>query len=231
MSKKQIFLIVLLCVLVAGLTAGAYFFINKKSTKNNSSNITTNSGGGPIALGGTKADSIPLGGDSSKEDSNGLKVSDSAPTNSTQLGSGGLGQSTSSGTGANSSSSSSENTPGPETFGQYEQYKNNQNSLYGDIQVGTGGVATAGKKVGVIYKGWLTNGTLFDQSIDTTKPFVFTPGAGEVIKGWEESIVGMKVNGIRRIIVPPAVGYGTQAQGPIPANSLLVFDVQLIAVE
>ena len=164
-------------------------------------------------------------------DTNGLKVDTSLNNNNpAQLGS---GQSQS--TGSNSASGSSTQAPGPETFGQYDQYKDGQNGLYADLQVGTGNEVKPGSKVAVFYKGWLTNGTLFDQSRPgddgKLQPFVFTVGNREVITGWEQTIIGMKVGGTRRMIIPPTVGYGEKGQGPIPANSVLVFDVQLAAMQ
>jgi len=101
--------------------------------------------------------------------------------------------------------------------------------------VGSGKEATQNKKVAVVYKGWLTNGQLFDQSKTNQQgvlePIVFTLGGGQVIMGWEQGIAGMKVGGKRRLIVPPSAGYGASAQGQIPANSVLVFDVELVDAE
>lgn len=101
---------------------------------------------------------------------------------------------------------------------------------YIDVKVGTGAEAVAGKTVTVHYTGYLSNGTKFDSSLDTGKPFPFPLGAGRVIKGWDEGVAGMKVGGQRRLIIPPQLGYGSQDYGPIPANSQLIFDVQLLGV-
>lgn len=123
----------------------------------------------------------------------------------------------------------------PSTFSKYEQYKSNTSALYADIQTGTGTELTENKAAAVIYTGWLTNGTVFDQSRPDSsgklQPFVFTLGAHQVIAGWEQAMAGMKVGGIRLLIIPPAVGYGATATGSIPANSVLVFKVQLAAVQ
>lgn len=100
-----------------------------------------------------------------------------------------------------------------------------------DIQVGTGTEATAGKKITVHYTGTLTNGTKFDSSVDRSQPFSFTLGAGEVIQGWDQGFNGMKVGGKRKLTIPPSLGYGSSATGPIPANSTLIFDVELLKVE
>src|SRR5690349_11427673 len=96
-----------------------------------------------------------------------------------------------------------------------------------DLQVGNGAVATKGKKVSVHYTGWLTNGTKFDSSKDRNKLFQFTLGAGEVIRGWDEGVAGMKVGGKRKLTIPPHLGYGDRgAAGVIPPNATLIFEVE-----
>ncbi len=100
-----------------------------------------------------------------------------------------------------------------------------------DIKVGTGDEAVAGKKVTVNYVGTLTNGVKFDSSIDRNQPFTFNLGAGEVIKGWDEGLVGMKVGGKRKLTIPPTLGYGSRDMGSIPSNSTLIFEVELLKVE
>lgn len=123
----------------------------------------------------------------------------------------------------------------PTTFGQYDKYKDSAGALFGEIQVGTGAELGENMKAAVYYKGWLTNGQVFDMSRPNDKgelqPFVFTMGAHQVIPGWEQALAGMKVGGTRLVIVPPAVGYGASGQGPIPGNAVLVFQVQLAAVQ
>jgi FKBP-type peptidyl-prolyl cis-trans isomerase len=102
---------------------------------------------------------------------------------------------------------------------------------YTDQQVGTGAVATAGKTAVVHYTGWLMDGTKFDSSLDRNQPFSFPLGAGQVIKGWDEGVAGMKVGGKRTLIVPPALGYGARGAGNvIPPNATLKFEVQLLDV-
>jgi FKBP-type peptidyl-prolyl cis-trans isomerase len=102
---------------------------------------------------------------------------------------------------------------------------------YTDDQVGTGAEATKGKTAVVHYTGWLLNGTKFDSSLDRNQPFTFPLGAGQVIKGWDEGVAGMKVGGKRTLIVPPELGYGARGAGNvIPPNATLKFEVQLLDV-
>ncbi|MBX4195441.1 FKBP-type peptidyl-prolyl cis-trans isomerase [Candidatus Parcubacteria bacterium] len=100
-----------------------------------------------------------------------------------------------------------------------------------DVVAGTGPAAAKGDKVTVHYVGTLTDGKVFDSSRDRGQPFVFTLGAGGVIRGWDEGVVGMRVGGTRRLTIAPDYGYGDRAVGPIPANSTLVFVVELLGVE
>lgn len=104
---------------------------------------------------------------------------------------------------------------------------------YWDIRVGTGETAKQGSRVRVHYTGWLTNGKKFDSSVDVGTPFDFRIGNGEVIKGWEEGVSGMRVGGKRQLRIPPALGYGADGTpgGPIPANATLIFDIQLLQVQ
>jgi FKBP-type peptidyl-prolyl cis-trans isomerase len=84
----------------------------------------------------------------------------------------------------------------------------------------------------VNYTGWLADGTKFDSSLDRNQTYSFVLGAGRVIQGWDEGVVGMKVGGERRLIIPPALGYGEAGYSPIiPANATLTFDVQLISIQ
>jgi FKBP-type peptidyl-prolyl cis-trans isomerase len=102
---------------------------------------------------------------------------------------------------------------------------------YTDEQVGTGAEATPGKTAVVHYTGWLMDGTKFDSSLDRQQPFSFPLGAGQVIKGWDEGVAGMKVGGKRILIVPPSLGYGARGAGNvIPPNATLKFEVQLLDV-
>ncbi len=102
---------------------------------------------------------------------------------------------------------------------------------YWDITVGDGAEAVRGKTVRVHYTGWLTNGKKFDSSVDRREPFEFRLGAGDVIRGWDEGVAGMKVGGKRQLNIKPELGYGVQGYPPvIPPRSTLVFDVELLAV-
>ena len=100
-----------------------------------------------------------------------------------------------------------------------------------DTVIGTGDVAVSGTRITVHYVGRLVDGTVFDSSIARNEPFQFVLGAGQVIQGWEEGIVGMRVGGKRTLTISPELGYGANANGPIPANSTLIFDVELLKVE
>jgi len=103
---------------------------------------------------------------------------------------------------------------------------------YEEIVVGQGATPQAGQKVKVHYTGWLTNGTKFDSSVDRGQPFMFTVGRGQVIKGWDEGLLTMKIGGKRKLTIPPELGYGARgAGGVIPPNSTLIFDVELLGVE
>ena len=169
-----------------------------------------------------------------KSDS-GLNVSSNAASNLGQLTPGQTGNASGTSGSSGGASSSAPTGPDPTTFAQYEKYKNENNALFGDMQVGNGAELTANKKAAVYYKGWLTNGQMFDQSRPGSdgklQPFVFELGAHQVIPGWEQGLAGMKVGGTRLVIVPPSVGYGANGQGSIPPNSVLVFEVQLLAVQ
>ena len=107
-----------------------------------------------------------------------------------------------------------------------------------DTKVGTGAEAVAGKTVTVHYTGWLydtarpdNRGTKFDSSRDSAQPFAFSLGRGQVIKGWDDGVAGMKVGGTRTLTIPPDMGYGARgAGGVIPPNAVLIFDVELLDV-
>ena len=102
---------------------------------------------------------------------------------------------------------------------------------YDDLRVGQGAAARFGSDVVVHYTGWLTNGAKFDSSKDRRDPFDFRLGAGQVIRGWDQGVAGMKVGGKRKLTIPPEMAYGSRgAGGLIPPNATLVFEVELLAV-
>jgi peptidylprolyl isomerase len=98
-----------------------------------------------------------------------------------------------------------------------------------DLKEGTGPVATDESQVEVYYTGWLTDGTVFDSSAQRRETITF--GLNGVIEGWKKGIPGMKVGGVRKLVVPAALGYGARAQGKIPPNSTLIFEVQLVGIK
>lgn len=100
-----------------------------------------------------------------------------------------------------------------------------------DIEAGDGQEAKKGDKVSVHYTGTLTDGTKFDSSHDRDTAFSFTLGAGQVIEGWDKGVAGMKEGGKRKLTVPPEMGYGSKSVGPIPADSTLIFEVELLEVK
>ena len=98
-----------------------------------------------------------------------------------------------------------------------------------DTTVGGGANASQGQTVSVHYTGWLENGTKFDSSKDRNEPFEFKLGAGQVIRGWDEGVAGMKIGGVRRLTIPPQLGYGDRgAGGVIPPKATLIFEVELL---
>lgn len=99
-----------------------------------------------------------------------------------------------------------------------------------DLVVGKGEEAFSGSYVTVHYVGRLTNGTKFDSSRDRNRPFEFNLGAGEVVKGWDKGVKGMRVGGKRKLIIPPELGYGSKKVGNIPPDSTLIFEVELLKI-
>ena len=103
---------------------------------------------------------------------------------------------------------------------------------YDDITEGDGDTAASGNMVTVHYTGWLTDGSKFDSSKDRNDPFRFKLGAGNVIRGWDEGVAGMKIGGTRKLTIPANLGYGAQgAGGVIPPNATLVFEVELLGLD
>jgi FKBP-type peptidyl-prolyl cis-trans isomerase len=100
-----------------------------------------------------------------------------------------------------------------------------------DVRIGQGNEVEPGDTVSVHYVGTLRDGTKFDDSYIRGEPFTFTIGEGEVIQGWDEGLVGMKIGGERILVIPPELAYGNRVIGPIPANSPLIFKVELVSIE
>ena len=102
---------------------------------------------------------------------------------------------------------------------------------YQDIEVGTGEAAKVGDTVSVHYTGWHEDGTTFDSSLTRGKPFEFELGKGSVIKGWDEGVAGMKIGGVRKLIIPPELGYGDRGSGnSIRPGETLIFEVELLDI-
>ena len=133
-------------------------------------------------------------------------------------------------TGPNNDEPPPENTPVPRTVADADFTTTDTGLKYFDFEVGTGAQAKNGDIVSVHYHGWLTNNQLFDSSYLRQEPFTFVLGTSFVIAGWDEGILDMKVGGERQLVIPPGLGYGATPRGSIPANSTLIFEVELISV-
>jgi peptidylprolyl isomerase len=121
----------------------------------------------------------------------------------------------------------------PEAPADVEDYETTGSGLqYTVLEAAEGEEAGVGDEVLVHYSGWLEDGTLFDSSLnpDRCEPFVFRLGQGMVIPGWDEGVVGMMVGEQRQLVIPPEIGYGASGYGPIPADSTLVFEVELVGI-
>lgn len=101
-----------------------------------------------------------------------------------------------------------------------------------DLRVGYGDTVVSGSTIVVHYVGTLTDGSVFDSSRERGRPFSVAIGKNRVIRGWEEGVLGMRVGGVRRLTIPPELGYGASGHPPkIPANSTLIFEIELLAIE
>lgn len=202
---------------VAFVAAGAWFDLHQRSVQHASASLSaaedsgTGSGSsGPITI--------------SPDSNTGTPLSDGSSSST----------STGSGIGTAANSDAVNKLLDPTTFGKYDSYKDNKTASFAELTVGSGTAIADGSTVAVLYKGWLTNGSLFDQSRAGSdgklQAFTFTEGQHQVIPGWEEALAGAKAGGVRMLIIPPSVGYGAAGQGSIPGNSVLVFQVQILQV-
>ena len=133
---------------------------------------------------------------------------------------------------------SSENNEQQEANSEAENKEENKKEVKNEnqkleieiLKEGTGEEAKNNNKVTVHYTGTLENGTKFDSSLDRGKPFVFTLGVGQVIKGWDQGVLGMKIGEKRKLTIPSELGYGSRGAGSIPPNSTLIFEVELLEI-
>src|SRR5271155_5245637 len=102
---------------------------------------------------------------------------------------------------------------------------------YRDIEIGSGSIVKGKEEVKVHYTGWLTNGVKFDSNSESAQPIAIPLGRGKAIKGWDEGLVGMRVGGRRQLVIPPALGYGSERTGAIPADAVLVFDIRIVSLK
>lgn len=114
---------------------------------------------------------------------------------------------------------------------QVEQVMESNELVIDDVVVGEGAEAVNGKNVTVHYTGTFEDGKVFDSSVERGQPFTFFLGAGQVIKGWDQGVLGMKVGGKRKLTIPSDLAYGPNDYGPIPGGSTLHFEVELLGVE
>lgn len=230
MSKKKYVVVISSLTVVALIGAGIWYWHGHNKPKNVRNNLVATGSENQNLVETNDPNSIPLNRTRPNTYSGLSIASDTSENNLGQLIAPGASSS-----GSSTSSSSAPKAPDPTKFTEYEKYKDGDSALFGELQMGTGDELTPGKKAAVYYKGWLTNGELFDMSRPDKdgklQPFIFELGAHQVIPGWEQALNGMKVGGTRLVIVPPAVGYGPSGQDPIPGNAVLVFQVQLLAVQ
>lgn len=242
MTKIKVLATAGVTILVVSLAGGGFFYQLSRSNQSavsfgdpTSTAVASSSTTVPIDPNKSAANSISLNQNFDTPEAGGLVVGGNSSSTSVMQAAGTQQPTAQGQTTATGSSNSQTNPFDPTTFAQYSKYQNAEGGLFADVQVGTGTALTAGKKAAVYYRGWLTNGTKFDESRPGSDgkltPFIFTLGNREVIKGWEQALDGMKVGGVRLVIVPPVVGYGAAAQNGIPANSVLVFQVQLADVQ
>lgn len=230
MTKKMIVVMGATAAVVIGGAGGWYWLEHRVQ----SSAVAAD--GSPVSLDTTttaQSKGVPIDnstGTSPSQDPGALQVKPAQDLGQTNVSGGSRAAASGGSTASSSGSTSSSRELEPDKFVEYEKYKTAQAAMFGEIVVGMGADVVVGKPVAVNYRGWLTNGQMFDHSKEGS-PFIFTPGDHRVILGWEQGIMGMKVGGKRLLIVPPAVGYGAAGKDPIPANAVLVFEIELVAVQ
>ena len=221
--KQRILITMGVCILVASLGIGLIFAYQRKNEIKPVSDNVTNSTS------------------QSSTSSDGISVSNASPENGiNQAGSSEDDLSNTSSTTSNDSSSEIAEMTNPSTFSKYDTptYEDASQAFYANLQTGTGTeLSKAGQKAIISYKGWLTNGTLFDETQVNAKgqseayEFTFEASPEQVIPGFDEGLSGMKVGGTRLLIVPPTAGYGSTTHDSIPANSVLIFEVTLDEIQ
>jgi FKBP-type peptidyl-prolyl cis-trans isomerase len=118
----------------------------------------------------------------------------------------------------------------PQLHVDFRNMTRTQSGLYyQDVRTGRGAVAMIGDTVRLLYAGYLPDGTLVEARLDTASAAAIPLGAGHLIAGWEEGIPGMREGGIRKLIIPPELGFGTEGRPPVPPNAILVVDIELLA--
>jgi FKBP-type peptidyl-prolyl cis-trans isomerase len=185
-----------------------------------------------LALGSCKQSSSSSGGAAGASATTTTGGSSAATTSGSSMSAGGASAGGASATapaaGAASTAGAAAAVPGAATNGA-QQVTTPSGLKYTDLKVGDGTVAENGMVASVHYTGWLNDGTKFDSSLDRGTPFSFKIGSGQVIRGWDEGVKGMRVGGKRKLVIPPDLGYGDRgAGGVIPPNAWLVFDVELV---
>ena len=123
-----------------------------------------------------------------------------------------------------------QNTPEPRVVADADYTVTDSGLKYFDFEIGTGAKAETGDIIFVHYHGWLTNGQLFDSSYLQQEPYSFVMGLGDVIPGWEEGILNMRVGGERQLVIPPDLAYGAAGRGPIPPNATIIFEIEVVGV-
>jgi FKBP-type peptidyl-prolyl cis-trans isomerase FkpA len=250
MKKQTLVLIPIITVIVVGLGAGSFWFydsLQKHTSPLGEDNSSLASAGEEVsgsAAVGSSAQQIGVSTASNASSMGQLNSSSSQSTSGASTSGQSAVTTSPTATAAGSNTSSSESAAlahllDPTTFSKYDvpQYIDGASASYVDLITGTGATLVDGDTASVYYKGWLTDGTLFDEtkadSSGQMQPFDFSYGTSPsaVIGGWQQGMEGMKVGGVRLLIIPPAVGYGSAGNASIPGNAVLIFQVQLAGAQ